>query len=740
MKRIVLLLALVAALLSPVATAEAQGDEDLPLLSISGVSVTEDQGTMPFTLTLNRPSDEDVVVRVQPKTVRNQAKPGEDFVRVRRNVVIPAGETTATFEVTILNDDVPEEDAVIRLVIRRIKGATFVKPPRPRALIIDDDGEPEPPLPPEPPTAETDFELKVLHINDHHSHLESDGTDLDFNGKETRVEMGGFSRVITKMNELRDTSDIPVVTVHAGDAITGTLYYSLFKGDADAAMMNHVCFDIFELGNHEFDDGDGQLAVFLNNIGGIYNPASAACRTTILGANVKPAQGTPLFPTDEAELFIKPFTVKEYGDDKVGFVGLDIANKTRNSSSPLKTTEFLDEVETAQKYVDQLTADGIDKIVLVTHIQYANDLSVASQVEGVDAIVGGDSHSLLGDFGDFGLNPVGEYPTVTQDPAGNTVCVVQAWEYSNIVGELNIGWDADGNVTTCGGTPHLLLGDTFEREPEGADDREPLAGDDLQEVLDIIDASPQLSIVTPDADGEATLGYFTGQVDELVNTEIGTVTEDLCLERIPGEARSTICDVADTADMGGDIQQLVTHAFWQRSFESDIAIQNAGGVRVDIPAGPLTIADVYELLPFANTLVNLEMTGAEVKAVLEDAAENAIIPDGSTGAYPYASGLRWDVDLTAEFGSRFSNLQVKGKDATEWTPLDEAATYTIVTNSFVAAGRDGYTTFGTVFDEGRVEDTFIDYAQAFIDYVEQNLGGVVSKVPADEYSTQNVTQ
>ncbi len=733
MKKALLILALFAALLVPSA-AVAQPNE--ATLTISAENVNEGEGLMPFTFTLSAPIDSDVSIRVQAKTSRQQATRGVDFEGKRAVVNIPAGETTAIHNVVIIDDNEVEDDEVIRLKIRKVIGADLVVPPFPRALIIDDDvedggGAIE--------AGETDFELKVLHVNDTHSHLESDSGDLELAGQDTRVEVAGFSRVVTKMNELRVSSDIPVVTVNAGDAITGTLYYSLFKGQADAAMMNQICFDIFELGNHEFDDGDESLAVFLNNIGGIYNPNSAACRTSILGANVKPAQGTPLYPGDDPEQFIKPFVIRDYGDDQVAFVGLDIANKTRNSSSPLPTTEFLDELETAQKYVDQLTADGIDKIVLVTHIGYDNDISIATQVAGVDAIVGGDSHSLLGDFGPLGLNPAGPYPTMAVDPAGSSVCIVQAWEYATVVGELNIGWDAEGNVSECNGTPHMILGDEFLRRPADGGDRVALEGEELAEVLAFIEATPELSIVEPDPIADATLAYYTDQIDDLVNTEIGTVTEDLCLERIPGQGRSALCDVSETAQNGGDIQQAVTAGFLARSFEADIALQNAGGVRVDVPAGPLTIADAYELLPFSNTMVNMTMTGAEIAAVLEEAAAFALLPDGSTGAFPYAAGLRWDVDLSAAEGQRFTNLEVKGRDATEWTPLDPAATYTVVTNSFIASGQDGYTTFGEVSADGRAVDTFIEYAQSFIDYVVIDRDGVLSKIPADEYSTQNFT-
>lgn len=564
--------------------------------------------------------------------------------------------------------------------------------------------------------------LNILHINDHHSHLETDGIALDLAGSETDVDVGGFPQVVAKFAELEEElAGANVMKIHAGDAITGTLYYSLFKGEPDAALMNEICFDAFALGNHEFDDGDQGLADFLDFLN-----ASETCDTPVLAANVVPGPSSAL-----AEGYLVPRIVEEYEGEMVGYVGIDIANKTKNSSSPDPDTQFLNEVETAQEQIDELKAMGVDKVVLVTHYQYDNDLALAKMVTGVDVIVGGDSHTLLGDeFADYGLDPSGPYPTLTTDMIGAPVCIAQAWEYSKIVGHIEVAFDEYGFLTRCEGTPNLILGDNFSR------DDVPLEGDDLNAVLAAVDAAPELSVVAADEGAQIILDSFTEQIAAETSRVIGTVSEDLCLERIPGQGRSTICDVSATAQRGGDIQQLVAEAFRARSLESDIAIQNAGGVRVDVPAGDLTIATAYEILPFSNTLVNLEMTGAQIKAVLEDGFDFALQPDGSTGAYPYAAGLRWDADATAAKGARLTNLEYQAKGSVEWVPFDLDATYTVVTNDFVAAGRDGYLTFATI-PEDQIIDTFINYAQGLIDYVEKDLDGTVNKVPAENYSTQS---
>ena len=571
-------------------------------------------------------------------------------------------------------------------------------------------------------------QLTILHINDHHSHLRADGRmSLNIGGNNTRVRSGGFPAIVSTFDKLSEGKS-NVLRLHAGDAITGDLYYTLFKGEADAALMNEVCFDAFALGNHEFDDGDAGLANFLDFLN------SGDCQTPILAANISPEVGVSPLTKNSATDYIQPFTVINKGGMKIGIIGIDIATKTKNSSSPDESTLFLDETETAQKYIDELAADGVNHIILLTHYQYQNDLKLAENLRGVDIIVGGDSHTLLGDFKDLGLNSKGPYPTMAKNADGEPVCVVQAWQYSQIVGELNVDFSNDGVVETCDGLPHMMLGDSFKRKNADGD-RVEIEGTERQAVLDAINADPKLHLVEGDTDAEALLAGFSSKVDELKAAKIGNISEDLCLERIPGQGKSKLCDVSQTSAYGSDISNLVSHAFRDMARTSDIAIQNAGGVRIDVPAGDFTIGDAYKLLPFSNTLVELKMSGEEIKNVLEDALDYALNPEGSTGAYPYAAGVRWHVDVSKDKGFRFTGLEFKGPKDGTWTELDMDRIYTVVTNNYISSGRDGYLTFGTISKEGRVTDTYLDYAQSFVDYVRKV--GTVNKLDRSDYSTQS---
>lgn len=591
-----------------------------------------------------------------------------------------------------------------------------------------------------PPASGTPLRMTILHMNDHHSHIAAESfsysvaglgitakTSADQPVASVNVQYGGFPMLASLFNQLANQSVNPV-KIHAGDAVTGTLFYSLFNGAADAAMMNQICFDAFALGNHEFDNGDVGLANFLDDL------KASACSTSVLAANVVPAADSPL-----ANGYIQPYMVRDIAGQKVGFIGIDIADKTRNSSKPDNGTQFLDEATTAQQYIDELRAQGINKIVLVTHYQYENDKLLASQLSGVDVIVGGDSHTLLGgeNFTALGFNPAGEYPTQVTNKDGDKVCIVQAWEYAHLMGKLEVHFDAQGKVAECNGQPYMPIADNFTYTYATGDVRS-LNASDAFKVRQKLTKFPEVVATVADASTQNLLDIYNTEVEVLKQMVIGTAAENLCLVRLPGESRSTICPASATAVNGSDISNIIAKAFLMITPAADIAIQNGGGVRTDIAAGAVTFAQAVNVLPFSNTLVTMQLTGAQIKAVLEDALENALRVGGSTGAYPYASGLRYHVDASKTKGSRISNVEVNSRVADSWAAINDATVYTVVTNDFIAAGQDGYTTFGAIYGAGNFVNTFTLYTQGFIDYIKELSANNQSlqKLPISEYSTQ----
>ena len=155
--------------------------------------------------------------------------------------------------------------------------------------------------------------------------------------------------------------------------------------------MNSICFDAFIPGNHEFDDGDATLKSFLDEL------ARGDCQTPTLSANIVPAAGSPLSP-DGRPPYLKPYLIKTIGGVKVGLIGITTARKTVESSRPLASTQFNDETTAAQQAIDTLKVQGVRHIVVVTHQGYETDKALAAALTDVDVIIGGDSHTLLGDF------------------------------------------------------------------------------------------------------------------------------------------------------------------------------------------------------------------------------------------------------------------------------------------------------------------------------------------------------
>ncbi len=578
------------------------------------------------------------------------------------------------------------------------------------------------------------LQLNIAHINDHHSQLEPfSDTSIQLDGQEVRVELGGFSRVTSLFHKAEE--ELPnLIKLHAGDAITGTLYYTFYQGQADADMMNTVCFDAFALGNHEFDNSDAGLKTFLDYL------STDVCETPVLAANVKPAIGTPLAAT-AVDDYIKPYTIKEVEGRSVGIIGIDIKGKTQNSSRPLETTVFQDETVAAQAAIDELKGQGVEHIILLTHQGYENDQAMAAALSGVDVIIGGDSHSLLGDFSAVGYDASGPYPTQTTNLDGDTVCIGQAWEYAKAMGIMQVSFDAGGRVDSCAGQSALVIGDSFKKD-DGTGNFVAVSEAEQADLLAIIDAMPELQVAAQDAEAEAVLASYKDRIHEKKAEVIGFANEAFCLVRVPGESTNRSagvagCAAANTLAKGSDAAQLVAEAFLDASLRADFALQNAGGVRIPVQAGDITYNTAFTLLPFTNVLVELDITGQEVVQALEDAVSNHLDSAQSTGSQPYAAGLRWDLDMSQPKGTRFSNVEVKNAGGS-WVAINPAQTYVMVTNDFIAEGRDGYTALGEVTADGRSTNTFLLYTQSLVDYLLKT--GMVSPPLRADYSHQQVIE
>jgi 5'-nucleotidase / UDP-sugar diphosphatase len=595
------------------------------------------------------------------------------------------------------------------------------------------------------------FDLTILHINDHHSTLESKSKTLKLsaggaNTVDVVVDAAGFPRVTAAINELT-TQSTHVLKLHAGDALTGTLYFNRAgaTGEADAAMMNTVCFDAFTLGNHEFDKGDTALKSFIDLL------HKGTCQTPILSANVRFGSNSAL-NASRAPGAVTPSTIVERGGQKIGIIGLTIAQKTKASSSPDADTTFEDETTAAQREIDRLRSQGINKIILMSHVGYGYDLQIAPKLSGVDVVVGADSHTLLGpnSLSTTGVGtPGGAYPTAIADKDGKSVCVVQAWEYAQVVGELKVSFDAQGNVTQCKGTPHVLIGDNFTINGKTATEVEKSA------LKSSAAATGFLRITQPATNATAVLLPFKERVAVFNKTQVAVVPQELCSRRVPGGVgsvdygrSSAACNAQGSVSLrGGDIQQLVAQAYLEVANAqyggADITLQSGGGVRIPLQA-TVTAAQIIQVLPFGNMLFRLDITGQEVKSMLEDGLEATFGATGTTGPYPYTGGLRFDVNPKAAKGERTSNIEVRNSTTGTWSLIDLNQTYKLFVLSFNANGGDGYKTLAAVPASRRLDIGVLD-ADVFFSYIDKQTKDLstglpeLKRLPIELYSTKNFT-
>ncbi len=487
------------------------------------------------------------------------------------------------------------------------------------------------------------YDLTILHTNDFHGRVEeyqSSGASCTA----TATCLGGSSRIKTKADEIR-AAKANVLLLDAGDQFQGTLYYGLFKSAVTAKMMNALGYDAMTVGNHEFDDGPAEL-------GRLADAVNFPIVSSNLDVSAEPTLAGKLAPT----------TVLDVGGQKIGIIGLTTPEVTY-ISSPGPNVVVHDVVASAQAAVDALTAQGINKIVALTHLGYNEDVALAKSVTGLDVIVGGHSHTFIYTPAQsqtfspptFTATPAGPYPTVATAPDGKQVLVVTAFQWGYFLGDLDVRFDPRGDIAQYGGSPIYLA-----------------------------------NTIAKNAAVEALLDPYRGPVNDLKNTIIATTNVDLPINR-DGQliCRQGECPLGSlVADaMLWEVNSIIPDP----ADQYQIAFQNGGGLRAPIVVGNVSRGQVLETLPFGNTIATMELKGEHVLAALESGL-SAYGGTSGTGRFPQVAGLRFTWNSSAPVGQRVMAVEVRNADGS-YSPLDPNAIYKVVTNNFMRVGGDGYTMF-----------------------------------------------
>lgn len=515
-----------------------------------------------------------------------------------------------------------------------------------------------------------DYKLNILHINDLHSRIEAiNKFDSTCSAAETEKNecFGGIARVKSAIDARRGElgSDANLLVLDAGDQFQGSLFYTQYKSGPVAEFMNGIGFDAMAIGNHEFDDGPEELLKFID-----------ALKFPIISGNTKAAADSIL-----ADKY-KGYVIKDLGGQKVAVVSV-LATDTNETSSPGDKISFEDEVTYLKAAVKEIQDQGVNKIVLLSHVGYVRDQEIAQAVDAIDVIVGGHSHTLLSSTDPKAAGP---YPTLVKNPSGIDVPIVTAYAYSKYLGDITVTFDDNGVVKSAEGAPKLL------------------------------DAS-----VTPDEGFTKRVTELAGPLEEMKKKEIGS--SETVIDGSREVCRAKECTMGN----------LVSDALLDRVKDQGItiAIQNGGGLRASIDAGTVTMGEVLTVLPFQNSIATFQLKGSDVVAALENGAGQ--IEEGA-GRFAQVAGLKYSFDRSKPAGSRVVSVEVKEGDG--FVPLDPDKTYGVVSNNYMRSGGDGYKVFATKavnpYDFGpSLEDAVAAYISANSPYKPNIDGRITDVTPAD---------
>jgi len=554
-------------------------------------------------------------------------------------------------------------------------------------------------------TTPTEFELYIAHVNDTHSAFDpirsSFKAKVDHTNLTVHTEFGGHPRLLSQINQHRAVAaehGHNLLFLHGGDAWQGTGYFLLNEGRMNADILSQFGLDAMALGNHEFDLNNQLLNEF---IGSVNFPVVAANVDTSADEHLREQHNLRpyvLFAFDEQGNKSKLTSLANLPSNKqvVAVFGValdDLPNIAPNTGK----VRFLDMVSSAQDTVNTLTAAGVEHIVALTHIGLGLDQRLAAEVNGIDIIVGGHSHTLLGDFTELDWGNQGPYAQQITNPNGVTsTCIVQAGQYAQAMGLVRVVFDAEGKLAQCGGTNTLLTGDTFfSQGTQLVSER--LSQPTQQQVAEFVQQQSNIAMVAEEPNLRQHIDQrYKPELEASYGEIIGFVPKNIMHVRRPGENGS---------DMhGSELAPLVAYAqyrwFMRPEIQQltgrvpDFALVGAGGIRTALNQGELREGNIaFEMLPFGSYLSIVSLTGAQVKALLTSVIKQTLVPNAHAGKFPYGGNLRYTFEANSR-GGEITQLEVNRGSLynPEWEMVQESATYNMVTNGYSAAGNDGWST------------------------------------------------
>ncbi|VYT91198.1 DUF5011 domain-containing protein [Clostridium tertium] len=419
-------------------------------------------------------------------------------------------------------------------------------------------------------TKAKDIDITVFHTNDSHGRVKKDNSIIGID-------------VISAIKNNTPNS----LLLDAGDTLHGLPFATLKKGEDIVSLMKLAGYDAMAPGNHDFNYGYERLLELVKMA------REGKDGFSIISSNVMKGN----------ENLLNSNTIKEISGVTVGIFGLttpETAYKTNPNN--VNGITFADPIEAARRQVEELKAKGADVIVALAHVGIDESSEVVStmvadQVDGIDIIVDGHSHSTLKE----GIT------------TKNGTLIASTGEYENNLGKVVITIDPDSKKVVTKKASLISKADTIN-----------------------IEANKVVSDKIVEIDDEQS---------EFLSKVIGNSKVDLQGAREFSRTQET------------NLGNLITDAMLYET-GAEIAITNGGGIRDSIDEGEITKGEIVKVLPFGNYIVTKALTGAQIKEVLEHGIKAY---PATAGHFPHVSGVNFVFDESRESGNRIVGITVNGK-------------------------------------------------------------------------------
>ncbi|WP_010098294.1 5'-nucleotidase C-terminal domain-containing protein [Ornithinibacillus scapharcae] len=506
------------------------------------------------------------------------------------------------------------------------------------------------------------LDVQILSMNDLHGKIDQEYM-IDPNGDGVRDMYGRMDYTASAIKE-REAENPNTLIVHAGDMIGGSSPVSgLLQDEPTVEIMEEIGFDVGTVGNHEFDEG---LAELLRMVNGGDHPDGKGTEGYD-GMNF-PVLCANCVYEDSGETFLDPYYIANVDGVDIGFIGVNTV-ETVNMVMPssLEGIAFTDEAEAVNRAAEELADQGVKAIIVLAHMPayQSGDNATGAAADLANAV--NDEVDIIFAAHNHAVN----------NAVVDNKLIVQANEYGKAFADVDIQIDrTTGDIVTKEAEIVFVKQSDFAQDPVVAE----------------------------------TLAHYAEEIAPIINEVVGYNAQDLT------------GSYSNTSDHG--LGNLIADGMkW--AMGSDFAMQNGGGIRDILLAGPITWGELYNILPFGNTLMTVEIKGADLYPILNEQLSGYGADYSIAGFhYTFNPELQQVVDITLPDGS----------------PIDMDAVYTLTVNNYMGTSDGPIKELGKNPTMGPVDvDAAVDFVRSLnsseanpIVYESEGRISTTDKVPGEE--------